>query len=815
MFNRKPTSVCMRPSLLAIAALLATGTLPPKPAHAQTSQAPARQAYAIEPGPLDEVLVRYAAAAGLALSFEPTLVEGRRSPGLNGQYGAHEGLQRLLLGSGLEAQQQGTGTYVLRRIAVATEGAAAAAELPPIRVEGKTEGTGSYTTGLTNTATKLNLSLRETPQSVTVVTRKRMEDQGLDEVKSALDQTTGLYFNNTNVVGGDGNPIYSRGFELRNYQVNGVPRSPRYGFESDVSDTALFDRVEVVRGASGLLNGLGEPSGAVNLVRKLPTRDFQGHVAAKVGSWDFYRAEADLSGALNKSASLRGRAVAVHQENGSFIDRVKAEKDVLYGIVEADLSASTVVSAGVEYQRYRNTGAGSSHSSAIFYPDGRPTGFGRSINMTADWAGNRRENLTVFTGLEHYFDNDWKLRLDLERSSRKYDFTVGDASLRNATPPDAGVFRGFKNVGEPTQSSLAVHANGPFQFFGRTHELVVGGTYYKYDEVGRYHNEMLSTPMSDDELSRLISTGYYPQGDLSATGAGYRNHDRQSGLYATTRLNPLDGLSVIVGGRLSYWTTRTDGFDASGVTTRGDTTSESRVFTPYAGVVVDLSKQVSVYASYTDIFQPASLYDAQGKLLDPAEGTNVEAGVKWALLDNRLNVSAAVYRTKKDNVPEYVPGPGGSVNYGPTGAYVYQGIDGTKTTGFELEVAGELSPEWQMAGGFSYNKPVDSEGKPRLTYVPRKMLKMFVGYQPRTMKGLTLGTNLRWQDEISSTDPYPYTQGGVTTVDLMARYDITRNWSATFNLNNLFDKAYHTNVNVGGWYGEPRSAYLSLRYAFK
>ncbi|MDH1703133.1 TonB-dependent siderophore receptor [Comamonas terrigena] len=808
-------SARLRPTALVIAALLATSTMPVAWAQAQATpatQGAPNKTYTIDAGPLEDVLLRFSAAAGIALSFDPALVAGQRSQGLQGRYGSEEGLRRVLQGSGLDAQPRADGSYVLRRTVTATE---AQNELPTVRVVGATEGTGSYTTELSNTATKLNLSLRETPQSISVMTHKRMEDQGLTDVTQVLDQTTGLYFNNTNVVGGDGNPVYSRGFELQNFQVNGIPRSHRYGFESDVSDTALFDRVEVVRGASGLLNGVGEPSGAVNLVRKQPTRAFQGHVAAKLGSWDFYRTEADLSGPLNQSASVRGRLVAVHQDNGSFVDRVKSKKDVLYGIVEADLTSSTILSAGIEYQRMRSTGAGSSHSAAIFYPDGSPTGFGPSTNLTANWAANQRENMTVFAGLEHYFDNDWKLRLDLERSSRKYNFTVGDASLRNASPQDAGSFRGFKNVGEPTQSSLAVHANGPYQLLGRTHELVVGGSYYKYDEVGHYYNEMSQAITDYADLYRLISTGYFPKGDLSPTGAGYKNHDRQSGLYAATRLNPLDGLSFIVGGRLSNWKTRTDQFDAFGVITRGATTKETRHLTPYAGVVVDLTKQLSVYASYTDIFQPASLYDAQGKLLDPAQGTNVEAGMKLALLDNRLNISAAVYRTKKDNVPEYVPGPGGSVNYGPTGAYVYQGIDGTKTTGFELDIAGALTSEWQIAGGFSQNKPVDSEGKQRLTYVPRKMLKAFIGYQPHTVQGLTLGANVRWQSEISSTDPYVYAQGSLTTLDLMARYDFTPEWSATFNINNVSDKRYHTNINIGGWYGEPRNASVTLRYAFR
>src|SRR5690606_10629003 len=104
--------------------------------------------------------------------------------------------------------------------------------------------------------------------------------------------------------------------------------------------------------------------------------------------------------------------------------------------------------------------------------------------------------------------------------------------------------------------------------------------------------------------------------------------------------------------------TRTDRVDAAGALVRGLTSKESAVLSPYAGIVVDVTDNVSVYASYTDIFQPSTRYDANGDLLDPAEGTNLEGGIKMAFLEDRLNLSLAVYQTRKDNVPEYVPGPG-------------------------------------------------------------------------------------------------------------------------------------------------------------
>lgn len=796
-----PSRPCFKLPPLALAVALAFSAPGAVLAQAATDGLNTTTSLSIAAQPLGTALNALSAATGTPIGFSPALVSGKTAEAIQGSLTVRQAVDRLLVGSGLTAEQEGNG-FVIK----AASSAGDVATLAPVLVKGVTEGTGSYTTNLTNTAAKFDLTLRETPQSVTVMTHKRMEDQGLDEISKVLDQTPGLYFNNTNTVGSDKNVIYSRGFELQNYQVNGIPRSNRFGFKNDIADTAVFDRVEVVRGASGLLNGVGEPSGAVNLVRKLPTRDFQASVAAKYGSWDFYRAEADMSGPLTESGNIRGRLVAAYQDNGTFMDRVKAEKKIFYGIVEADLTPNTILSAGIEYQDHDTTGGGPSNTGPrIFFSDGTLTNFGPSTNLAPDFAYTKRDNLTLFAGLEHYFDNDWKVRLDLEYGKRKYD--INNANIGPSIAPDGTTdFFNTKWYGEPEQTTVALHANGPFQFFGRTHDLVLGGSYYRMEEENQTYTRHDGTVNAFD----IMRTGYYPEVPLSRTGAGSTTYDHQSGLYAATRLNPMDGVSVILGSRLSNWKTRTDRFNTAGVLTRGETIKESSVISPYAGIVVDVTDFMSVYASYTDIFQPSAFYDANGALLDPAEGTNLEAGVKMAFFEDRLNVSAAVYTTRKDNVPEWV-----CCGMGPTGQYMYEAVDGTKTNGFELEIAGELTPNWQIAAGYSYSKPVDANGDPRLTYIPRQTLKLFTSYQPRwLLEGLTVGANLRWQGAISTPSPFPYKQESFATLDLMSHYEFNRHLSATLNVNNVFDKRYYTNISGGGWFGEPRSAFVNLRYKF-
>lgn len=809
--------------LLIGTVVLATVLSQPLAALAQ-AEAEQRRVFRIPAGPLEDALNQFGREAGILLSWDPAQVQGLQTTGLDGSYGIRDGLQALIGRAGLQPIQDPDGGIRLeagpgsRSDARSPDGASGSAVpaasrpdtvLAPVRVTGKTEGTGSYTTSLTNTATKLDMTLRETPQSVTVITHRRMQDQGLEEISEVLDQTTGLYFNNTNPVGADNNFIYSRGFVLDNYQVDGVPRSTRFGFKQDIADTVVYDRVEVIRGASGLLNGVGEPSGSVNLVRKLPTREFQGHVSAGIAAWQTRRAELDVSGPLGAGGKLRGRLVAAHQDANSFTDRVHFRKSVLYGVIEADLTRSTLLTAGFEYQHHRSTGAGGAASGGpLFYSDGTRTNFGRNTNLAADWSFTQRRNMTTFAAVEHFFDNEWRARLDVEQSRRRYDMVL--AGLNSTMLPDgSGRFTALRWLGEPQQTSVNFHAIGPFMMLGRRHELVVGASAYRMNEDGVAYTNY-AAPVSD--IFGFAATGAWPVQSLVPNGATNSNHDQQSGLYLAARLRPTDELSVILGTRFTNWKSRVDRVSTSGEFIRGETRRETAVPTPYAGVVYDLTSTMSVYASYTDIFRPATVYDRNGDLLDPAEGSNLEAGLKFAFLDNRLNLSLAVFKTRKDNVPEYVPNADGSTSYGPTGEYIYRGVDGTRSTGFDLEIAGELLPTWQIGGGFSYTDAKDAEGKPRLTQIPKRQLKVFTAYRPPLFGDtVTVGGNLRWQSA-GYTDRFR--QGGLAVIDLMAQYRITPKLAATLNVDNLFDKHYYTNYTFGGWYGAPRSAFLTLRYSF-
>ena len=280
----------------------------------QAAQAESRH-YELAAGPLEESLNSFAQAAGITLPFDPALVQGKRAPALRGDYDVHGGLSRLLDDSGLSVMRSASGNYLL----VPRGGDSGALELGATNISGlnlgaTTEHSSSYTTGAMQTATKLPLSLRETPQSVTVITRQRMDDQGMRSLDDVVQATPGLRLAAARPANSE---FFARGFPITNLMFDGLPTTYNADWVA-TADLAPYDRVEVVRGATGMMQGAGNPSAAINMVRKRPTQAFQASITASAGSWDNYRSELDVSGPVNDSGTLRGRFVGAYNDKDSY-----------------------------------------------------------------------------------------------------------------------------------------------------------------------------------------------------------------------------------------------------------------------------------------------------------------------------------------------------------------------------------------------------------------------------------------------------------------------------------------------------------------
>ncbi|AZF05046.1 Outer membrane ferripyoverdine receptor FpvA, TonB-dependent [Pseudomonas sp. R5-89-07] len=757
--------------------------------------------------PLGSALQEFGRQANVQVLYSPGDVQGKNSRAVNGKMQPQQAIDALLNGS------QTTYSLNGNTLTVAAAGTGGGLELSPTQVTGNmlgnvTENTGSYTPGSIATATRLVLTPKETPQSVTVVTRQHMDDFGLNSVDDVMRHTPGI---TVSAFDTERSNYYARGFSINNFQYDGIPSTARnvaYSAGNTLSDMAIYDRVEVLKGATGLLTGAGSLGATINLVRKKPTAEFQGHATLGAGSWDNYRSELDVSGPLTETGNIRGRAVAAYQDKHSFMDRYERKSPTYYGIMEFDLSPDTMLTVGGDYQDSLPKGSSWSGSFPLIDAQGNRNNVKRSFNNAADWSSWEQYTRTVFAMVEHDLGDGWITKLQLDHKINGYHALMG--SIQGDTPALDGTSQltSGKYTGETVSDSADLYVSGPFSLGGREHELVLGGSISSSEWNGNgYWN------LAPNLVDFHNWHGNAPQPDWGTPQSKIDDTVRQTGMYMTTRLSLADDLKLLLGGRVVNYT----------VTGNNPSYRESGRFVPYVGAVYDLNDTYSVYASYTDIFMPQESYnrDRDNKLLEPDEGQNWELGLKADFLDGRVNASAAYFEIHEDNRSvsddDYN-------NLKPTPSnYAFKGTKAV-TKGYEVEMSGELAPGWQLQAGYTHKIVRDDKDVKISTFEPEDQVSLYTTYKLKgNLDKLTVGGGARWQS-VAWQDIYNSPRGGYEEfsqesywlVDAMARYQFTKNVSTTLNINNIFDKSYYTNIGFynSAAYGEPRNFMLSTRWDF-
>ncbi|KRP70650.1 outer membrane ferripyoverdine receptor [Pseudomonas paralactis] len=784
------------------------GALSAASLHAAEQGAQQSRAYHVPAGNLSSALSAFASQAGITLPIEPGLVEGLRSPGLNVASSVEGGLQQLLQGTGLQASAQGNGLYLL-----VTQVAETALELGATSITGQgltstTENSGSYTTGAMQTATKLPLSLRETPQSVSVVTRKRMDDKVMTNISDVVKSTPGLFLNN---AGGAGRPTFSsRGFDVDNIMYDGFPTSFQTYLPSAEANLAMYDRVEIVRGPNGLAQGAGSPAGAINLVRKRPTHQFQGTLTGSAGSWDDYTGTLDVGGPLNDSGTLRARSVVSRQDAKSFRDSVESDNDLFYGVVDADLSESTTLTLGGYRQK--------THTNYIWgglpmARGGGHLGLPRDTFLGHDWEYSDNRTTGYFATLEQGLPNDWTLRAAAMRSK-----TDGDVLASSIWEYNRQYL--WTEAMEQKETGYDLALSGPFQLLGQQHELTFGVSKRKLDyRSGKDWSDYINTGINPFTWNpRGHAKPNYVRGDN-----GLPQTTTQDSFYASTRLRLTEPLSLILGGRVDWYEFQDRANSESNY-------KVTRNLTRYAGLVYDLDLHHSVYVSYTDIFKPQSEKGVDGSVIVPIVGENYEVGIKGEYFDGALNASMAVFQLDQKNRAQELPDVKGCGS-GPASA-CYEAAGLVRSRGIDMEIQGALTDNWQLAAGYTYTQTryvndanTAREGEDFDRKKPRQLFKLSTIY---TLSGelqrWRVGGDVYQQSRIRTSGGTGATawkneQGSYTVVGLVAGYKASEQLDLQVNVNNLFDRVYYSSVANGGYspydiYGDPRNMKLTARYSF-
>lgn len=786
-----------RPLRLAVllAAIYAGG------AHAQA------RPLAIPAQPLPAALTALATQSGIQLLFNTDELRHLKAAGLEGTLAPEEALRRLLAGSGYTFQATGQGSYVVRKAAPAAE---SAKRLPEMVVSAENER--SYKAEKISVAGKMPLALREIPNSVSVLTRAQMDDQNMVTVWDAMSQVPGVQAISNDITQGQ---YHSRGAAL-DVQHDGAPSTlPLSGYQQ--FDLAMYERIEILRGPSGLVQGSGAISGTVNFVRKRAQKEYSSRFVAGTGSWNNNRLEADVTGALNEDGSLRGRAVASYVDRDFFYNRVHDQKSLAYATLEYDFSPATTASVYVARQDDEARGGFSGLPS---YTDGRFLNVSRSFNPYPDWNRSIWDTTDVGGDIKHTLDNGWTATLKVMH--RDQNFFFKDAYPTDGVNPLTNTISSYARREfdyNYRMDSVDAFAAGSFELFGRQHKGMFGANYSSYTSTGVGAN-----PNSPGSAYLKVSNVALADPPVVAEPtviytSGSQNVTTQSGYYGQVRFNLADPLTFVAGARLSDYDYHSRSIAPSPLPTDWKLSGKARgQFTPYAGLLYDVSQNVTLYASYSDIFAPQTgINKATMMALDPRVGKQYEVGTKTEWFDRKLAANFAVFEIRDT-------GRQLGDNNNP-GYYIAAGE--LESKGWEAEVVGQPSERWHVSGAYTY---LDTEqirsstpGLPISFWYPKRQFKLWnkVEFGAGPLEDISLGFGVRGASQSASGVPSATvaarSQNSYAVVDAQVGYKLSRDAALTFGVKNLFDSTYYTRlggINTYNTYGDPRNYELTLRLAY-
>ncbi|MBV7461217.1 MULTISPECIES: TonB-dependent siderophore receptor [unclassified Acidovorax] len=681
-----------------------------------------------------------------------------------------------------------------------TTGNPTTAALPEVKVTDEansaaTEGSGQYTAREVSVG-KLQQAPRETPQSLSVVTRQQLDDRNLTKVEDAIKLSTGMTVTRFDGAG-NYNTFQARGFDLGSIQLDGVP-IPQGNYST--LDTAMYDRIEVLRGPAGLLQGASEPGGTVNMVRKRAPAKLAIGADAAAGSFGLRRGTVDVGGGLNAEGTIRARAVAVVEDKDSFVDTLFNNKRLGYGTLEWDITPSTTVSVGAAQQRVR----AAIDQGLPTYADGRLADLPRSA--FAGLRANRQdlETTDVFAELEHRLDGGGLVRL----SARDIDRTAFYRSARaNSALAADGSFTMETVDGDfhvRTRNYDAFLAT-PVQVAGRTHKLLVGAS---HNEGKSWDGNYAYGPRLPFNLLQPHYDLAYP--DIRLPGFTSIVTRRENALYGQAQIGLTDTVKLLAGGRLSWAEVVTRSTSTGAVTASAD---PGRQFMPSLALMWDFHPQYTGYASYAETFVVQSQLNAAKQLLAPRTGKQVELGVKSEFLHKRLQAHAALFRIIDEN----------RAIADPVVANAYIAGGKVRAQGFETEVSGQPQPGWDIVAGYAYNDtrylqaPLAQQGQVFSPVTPRHSVNLFTRYAftSPALRGFSVGGGMTYRSEFfAQSGALRINAPGYAVFNAQVGYQINDHLSLNLSVDNLLDKTYYekvSGISRQNFYGEPRRVTVALK----
>lgn len=688
-------------------------------------------------------------------------------------------------------------------------------QLPTITVtaeseqsELSSEQSKAYIIQNSSTASKLNIPLKETPQTVNVLTRQQLDDFALDNTRDVLRNTPGIIVSNQET---ERTSYLARGFEISNVLVDGVGIPLEgYNYNNDNPDSFLFDRVEVVKGANALNNGIGDPGATINMIRKRPTSDLQTAFNASYGSWNTQRYEVDVSSPLTQDGKVRGRVFGYQQTGDSYLDRYELEKNGIGAVVEADITDTTLLTAGYTETNHKPNGVNWG-SNPLINTEGEQLSYSRNYNYSPSWAHWDSNIKSYFAELEQKLGGDWTAKLTYDEKRTQRDSKLLFLSGKPGANGTSGIFLYpgmYIDDNKEQQASLSF--SGTYPLWGQRHEASLGYVWAKnrLDELG-YAGSFVN-PLTTDLAS---FTPEEPSWDMSKTSGEMHIRQKNQSLYAATRLHLNDDLKLLLGANYVQ-------AESSGSSYGKDTVYDEDKVLPYAGLTYNFSPEYTGYLSYTSIFRPQTTKADDGSINKPIEGESYEVGVKGSWLDDKLTATMAVFRTEQSNYP--LRDSDGIPTLRTTQ------VSDLRSQGYEFGLAGQLTDYLNLSFGYTQFSLKDLiNGGDARTFNPTQSFNLLTTYQVPQIPKLKLGLGVQWQDQTYLDVPEATANGVITQkagvieqdayalVNLMASYELNEHMTLQANGNNLTNEKYLFNFpNQQGFYGAPANYSVAVKFKY-
>ena len=671
--------------------------------------------------------------------------------------------------------------------------AAAEQGMEEVRVQGQQVDI-SYLNNDSNTALRLPISLLETPQSVSIISRNQIDDYQLETTRDALNSATGIYVEEVET---DRTYYKARGFDITNFQLDGVGLPFTSGNTHGEMDTAIYEQIDILRGANGLLTNSGNPSATINFIRKRPTEDLQLALSATAGSWDKYRMTADASGSV--SESVNARLVLVKQNNNSYLREYEQDKSLAYGVVDVRLSENTLLSLGHSTE-INEADSPLWGALPLYYSDGSATDYDVDTSTSADWSYWNTNKQQSFVELSHQLANGWLLKatynhlLTDEDSELFYVYGVPDATT------EAGLNGWASEYDFNEQQRIAdIYASGKYSLFGKEHDLMLGlnwsDSHYRDSSLYDY-----STGNGFPVIPNLNTwNGNSPRPTFADGRTGSEVSMDQQSAYAATRINVSDQFSTLIGARLN--TIEIDG-TSYGV---DQSTKHSDELTPYVGLVYQPASNISLYASYAEIFSPQQEVDINRKPIGAVTGDNKELGIKGEFFGGKLLSSLAWFDVEQSNLAVAA-----GIIPGTVDTY-YRGAEGISSKGYELELIGALTENLQTTLGLT-KLSINGDDTVK-DYTPDTLVRLATSYRLPQVNQVKLGMAYNWQSKTTRDQGFGITtkQDSYGVLNAFVNYQINKNLSVSLNGNNLTDEKYLSSLYwAQAYYQAPRNYSISV-----